>query len=456
MKQTHSSIDFSGGSPMRKEATTIQIAKKLITFSIPLILSGLFQQLFNWVDALIVGNIVGETALAAVGATSSIYNMFITLIVGFTSGLSVLAAQQFGKGDHSQNSSLLWAYTLLLGVLFVLICILGIIFIEPILQLMDTPAALFNDAKIYLQIVFIGIPFLAVYNTYAAVLRGVGNSALPFRAVLVSSGTNAVLDLILVAVFRLGVLGAAAATMLSQAAMTVFIVIYSSVKYPTFRFHVQKDKTGMIRAGFKFGLPPAIQSGVSSVGSVFLQRFMNGFGEQTVAAITTAYRVDCVLLLPIINFSTAISTMVAQGIGAGNPKLADRIFRLGMGMMAVLSITLTAVILILGEPLLTMFGLTGQTVLIGRQFFRAICVFYLVYGLSMAIKGFLEGSGDLVFSGFTGICALIVRLICSYWLAGMFGNMVVAYAEACSWLFMLVLFFLRYLFKQRTTRSLSV
>lgn len=436
---------------MKKEMTTAEIAKKLIAFSVPLILSGLLQQLFNWVDALIVGNVAGETALAAVGATGSVYNMFITLIVGFTSGLSVLAAQQFGQGREAENAALLQQYCLLLGAVFTVVCVLGMIFIDPILRLMDTPELLLSDAKAYLRIVFIGIPFLAVYNVYSAVLRGIGNSKLPFRAVLVSSVTNAVLDLVLVAGFGMGVFGAALATAVSQAVMTVFVIVYTMVKYPAFRKSMKPGATadGMLRKGAAFGFPPAIQSGVSSVGGVFLQRFMNGFGEQTVAAITTAYRVDCVLLLPILNLSTAISTMVAQEIGAEHPEQADRYFRLGTVLMAGMSVTLTLVILLLGGPLLSMFGLTGETVQIGRNFFRAIAVFYLVFGLGMSIRGYLEGTADLLFCGLTGIAGLVVRLVWSYLLADVFGNMVVAYAEAISWIFTLVVFALRYWVKRR-------
>ena len=430
---------------------TKQILKKLTAFSVPLILSGLLQQLFNWVDALIVGNAVGENAIAGVGATTSLYNLFVTAIVGFTSGLSVLFAQQFGRGENAENQKLLAVYTKILGAAFAVIAALGIAFSKQILNLMNTPTSLLGYAGDYLSVVLAGVPFLAVYNTYSAALRGIGNSRVPFIAVLISSVTNGALDLVFVAVCGFGVTGAAAATVISQAAMTVYIIAYTVKNYPELRFSPFKsDKaSGTIKNGAKFAFPPAIQSSVSSVGNIFLQRFMNSFGEQTVAAVTTAYRVDTVLLLPIVNFSTAIATLAAQEKGAGNEDKAKKVFKLGVVMMTAISLVLTAVIILCGKYLLAMFGLTAASVGIGDRFFKTIAAFYVVYGISMSIKGYLEGMSDMVFSGAVGICSLGVRIACSYLFAGVFGNMVIAYAEAFSWIFMLAVFAVRCFHKMR-------
>ena len=376
---------------MKETNSSKKIVMRLITFSVPLILSGLLQQLFNWVDALIVGNILGETALAGVGTTSAIYNLFVTVLVGFTSGLSVLFAQQYGEGKHSKSVRLLENYCIILALAFVVVSVLGIIFTPAILNLMDTPKQLFSYARDYLLIIFAGIPFLAVYNTYSAALRGMGNSRVPFVAVLISSVTNAVLDYLFIAYCDWGVSGAAAATVISQAAMTVYVVFYTIAKYPGLRFSLlgKREYGRTVREGIKYGMPPAVQCSVSSIGNLFLQRFMNGFGEQTVAAITTAYRVDTVLLLPIINLSTAISTLVAQETGAGNKETAKKIFKQGTVLMSAMSLVLTGVILVTGKMLLSLFGLGAGAVNIGGDFFRAIAVFYVINGLGMSIKGYL-------------------------------------------------------------------
>jgi len=419
-----------------------QILKKLMLFSIPLILSGLLQQMFSWVDAFIVGNFVGERALASIGATGSIYSLFVNLMVGFTSGLSVLSAQDYGGGNTQRVRRILSGYSVLMGIVFGVVALMGLFFSNGILNLMDTPSALMADAGAYIRIIFIAVPFLAVYNTYSAVLRSLGNSRAPFIAVVISSVLNAVLDLVLVAGFGYGTAGAAVATAVSQIAMTLYIILYTCRKYSFLRFNpFQMAKPE--KDGCRYGIPPAVQSGVTSVGNLILQRFMNGLGENTVAAITTAYRVDSVLLLPIVNFSTGISTMVAQNIGAGDRETAKKIFRLGSLAMAVISILLTLAILVTGEFLISIFGLTAESVRIGDDFFKAIAGFYIVFGLSMAIRGYLEGTSDMVFSGVTGILTLVVRIVCSYLLVGVFGNMVIAYAEAIAWIFQLIVLSLR-------------
>lgn len=426
---------------MKNDLTKGSIGKALVLFTIPLILSGLLQQVFNWVDAFIVGNVEGELALAAIGATGSIYHLFVNVIIGFTSGLSVLSAQQYGMGKKEEAQKALAAFTILLGGVFLAVAAAGFGFCRQILALLDTPQNIFCMAKNYLEILFWGVPCLAVYNTYAAVLRGLGDSRAPFLSVLVSSLANAGLDLLLVAVFRFGTRGAAAATVLSQGAMAVFVVVYAVKKYPYLRFRPQKGMlcTLMLPSGFRFGGPPAVQSAASSAGNLVLQRFMNGFGEQTVAAITTAYRVDSVIILPIVNFGSGIATVVAQNIGAQKPARAKQAVKTGAVMISAVSICLTLFILLAGEFLIAMFGLTSDSVAIGKAFFRTIASCYLVYGLAMAVRGYLEGIGDLLFSGAAGIAALLVRIAASYAFAHRFGNMVIGYAEAFSWVALLLM-----------------
>ena len=436
---------------MKNDMTQGNIAMALTRFTIPLVLSGVFQQLFNWVDAFIVGNVEGELALAGIGAVTATYSMFVMIIVGFTSGLSVLAAQRFGMGRIEELKNILAFFCLILGGIFLAVCTLGAVFAKQILTLLDTPENIFRNAEDYLRIMFAGIPFLAVYNTYCAVLRGLGDSRAPFQSVLVCSVANVVLDLVFVAGLRQGTAGAAAATVLSQIAMTVYLAGYAARKYSFLRFQLRRGLFEWKTAGegSRFGLPPAIQSGTSSFGNIILQRFMNGFGDQTVAAITTAYRVDTVLLLPIINFGSGVATMVAQNIGAGRPDRARQALKTGAAMIAGVSVLLTFVILLVGGPLIAMFGLTPESVEVGRQFFIRIGSFYVVYGLAMAVRGYLEGLGDMAFSGMAGILALLVRIAASYALAGVFGRMVIAYAEALSWLVLLGLYLLRCAWKGR-------
>lgn len=430
---------------MARDMTKGSIARTLISFSIPLIFSGLLQQLYSWADAFIVGNAEGEAALAAIGASSVVSNLFVTIITGFTAGISILSAQRFGTGDKDAQKKILCAFSLLCGGALLAAAVLGILLTNPLLRLLQTPADIFADSAAYLRIILVGVPFLAVYNVYSAVLRGVGDSRAPLLSVLFSSALNIALDILAVQALGWGVTGAALATLISQALMTVFIVVYAIRKYEFLRFRPARAlmDTQIIRDGCRLATPITVQSAITSVGHMALQNFMNGFGTQTVAAITSAYRVDCIILLPIINLGTAISTVTAQNIGAGKTERARRSLFVGCGIMTVVSLILTALVVGLGGSLVAMFGVTPEAAQIGADFFRYLGSFYVVFGLSTAIRGYLEGIGDVLFSGINGALMLVTRIVLSYALVPIYGNMVIAWAEAYAWCLMLALYIWR-------------
>ena len=228
--------------------------------------------------------------------------------------------------------------------------------------------------------------------------------------------------------------------------MTVYLVIYTVVRYPhlRFRFFSRPADAHTLKKSAVFGFPPSVQSGITSAGNVVLQSFMNGFGEKTVAAITTAYRVDTVILLPIINLGSGISTLVAQREGSGDRECALKVLHAGLVLMVCVSAALTLLVFTCGSSLIAMFGLSGDTVLIGRSFFRGLSTFYVVFGLSMALRGFIEGRGDMLASGLLGISSLVVRIIMSYIMKQFSGNMTIAYAEAVAWIYQLIVYFLRF------------
>lgn len=436
---------------MEKRLTKGNLVKILISFTLPLILSGVFQQLFNWVDAFIVGNVNGESALAAVGATTSTYNLSVMVITGFVSGLSVLSAQKYGMGEKEESRYILSSFSVLMTLIFTVISILGIVFIDHILTFLDTPTEIYSQSRAYLRIIFVGIPFLALYNVFSAVLRGIGDSRISFLSVLAASCVNIALDLLFVLHLKYGTAGAAMATAISQAAMAFLIIIYTVVKYPFLRFGFHKNivKKSIIISGCRYGLPLAVQSGIVSGGNLILQRFMNGFGEQTVAAITSSYRVDSVILLPIINFGSGVSTVTAQNIGAKEYNRAKQVLKIGIRIIVVTAICLSLLVFGAGESLIGIFGLTPEAVTIGGKFFRTIASFYVVYALATVFRGYLEGTGDMLFSGIVGVAALAVRIVSSYAFRDLCGNMVIAYAEAFSWAVLLIIYIVRYLFKKK-------
>lgn len=434
---------------MARNMTQGSLAGILVRFSIPLVLSGLLQQLYAWADAFIVGNVEGEQALAAIGATTALSNLFVLVITGITLGPALLAARLWGQERREELRPVLSTFVVVLGAAFVVIGLGGSAVVRPVLAAINTPEL--DQASQYLGIVLLGLPFVAVYNVYAAVLRGMGDSRAPLLAVLVASVVNVGLDLVLVAGLEMGVAGAAAATVAAQGMMMVFIILYAVYRSPALRFRPGRGcvDRAKLREGLALGVPSALQSSINSLGGVALQDFMNGFGTQTVAAITTAYRVDTVLLLPITNLSSGISTVAAQNMGAGQPGRARETLRVGSIIMAVTSLVLTGVVLLVGGPVIALFGVTEQAAAQGAEFFANIAGFYLIYGLAMSLRGFLEGLGDVLYSSLAGIGALGLRIALSYALAPWAGWRIIAWAEAVSWTVMLVLYWARYLTKGR-------
>lgn len=428
--------------------TYCSIAMVLIRFSLPLIFSGILQQLYSWADAYIVGNVVGETALAAIGSTGTVINFFLMLITGFTLGLAILFGQKYGASELDSLSGILSTFVFLLGAIAAILCAVSIYFTRPLLVLLNTTPDSMEMAFDYLRIIFIGIPFLAVYNVYSAALRGIGDSRAPFLAVLISSVVNVILDIVFVVYLHLGVKGAAAATILSQISMTLFMIIYTAGKHPVLRYRINRTafNRDALRQGLHLGIPPMIQSSVNAFGGLILQNFMNGFGTHTVVAITTAYRVDCIALLPIVNLGSGISTITAQHHGAGDAEKARKTLFVGTILMAVVSVALTLLIIPTGGFLVSLFGAGKEATAIGHAFFIRLSVFYLIFGFSTSIRGYLEGVGDVMFSSFTGIVQLVVRIILSYAFASVFGNMIIAYAEGASWTLMFLMYLIRVLY----------
>lgn len=424
-----------------------KLTKALISFSLPLILSGLLQQLYNWADAFIVGNIEGEVALAAIGATSVVSGLFIMAIIGFTSGISILSARHYKDKDLGIQKKILLTFTVVIGVLFTVTSLMTLLFVDPILMLLKTPVGISEISKNYLRVILLGIPFMTIYNVYAAVLRGMGDSKVSFYSVLVSAVVNVFLDILFVAVFRWRAEGAAFATIIAQIVMTLFIVRYAKRKHPCLRKRAKKlIDYKVLRNGSSLALPITIQSVIASFGNLILQNFMNGFGTSTVAAITTAYRVDSLLLLPIINLGTSVAIITSQNIGQGKHKQANRSLSIGLKLSLVVSLVLSLFVVNFGGKIIELFGVSAASVKIGGDFFLIIGWFYVIFGLAMVMRGYIEGQGKVMYSSVMSLASLCIRIVLSYVLASRFGNMSIAYAEAFAWCFLC----LAYLVKAKT------
>lgn len=426
---------------MAKDMTKGSIVKALIFFSIPLILSGLLQQLYSWADAFIVGNTEGEAALAAIGATQVVIGILIMALTGLTSGISILSARYFGMKKDSLQKDILSTFLIFYTAIFIVLSFVGYFLAEPLLSLLKTPSDIFKLATSYLKISLIGIPFLTVYNTYAAILRGIGDSKAPLYSVLFSTIINIILDIIFIIVFRWGVKGAAIATVISQIIIALYIVFYARRKYKELNFNIKSSRidNAVLKMGLSLSIPLAIQSTLSAAGNLILQSLMNSFGTTTVAAITTAYRIDSVILLPIVNLGVAVATITSQNFGANKIARMKKSLLSATVLMTVVSIALTTIVIVFGESLIKLFGVTTVSAQIGARFFNILGYYYIVFGFAIVFKGYIEGIGRVRFTSASSILSLIVRIVLSYILMDRFNNMVIAYAEAISWCYLLLM-----------------
>ncbi len=421
------------------------IIRNLIMFSLPLVISGLLQQLYSWADAVVVGNFVGEAQLAAVSATGTLYNSSLMLIGGFASGISILVARSFGSGDIRTIEASTPTFTAVLGSASLAVTALLFFLTRPLLTLLNTPADMMPHGIAYFRIILIGVPFMAVYNIYTAVLRGVGDSRTALYSIIISSVSNVLLDLLFVAVFSLGVSGAAAATLMSQAAMTVFIVVYAGHHNPSM---VIRPSRGMIdrhvlNLGLRLALPSAFQAGLKSIGMFMLQNILNSFGTQTVAGISSAYRIDSLALLPVNNIAGGVATFTGQNSGAKNYTRMKKGFKTGIFLTTAMAVAVTAIIIPLGPSLMRMFGISEAAVAIGYDFLLRCSVFYVFFGVVCAMAGFVQGHGSIMYFAAATIISLVIRVILSYTLAGTFGSRIVAYSEIVSWIFLVIAFGVR-------------
>jgi len=246
-------------------------------------------------------------------------------------------------------------------------------------------------------------------------------------------------------VLPFGIAGAAAATVVSQIGMTLFIVIYGAKKYPDLmklHRHGRPDPS-IIGEGLRFSAPPALKNSITSLGHLALQGFMNSFGAVTVLAVTTAYRVDCITLLPIINLGAAISIMTAQAKGAKDDLRIRACFSTGLVLMLGISSLLALAMYLFGSAFIAIFGVTGSALKEGRIFFQDLSIFYPVFGVGIVLQSVLEGTGDISFCSIVGVASLVLRIALSYLLRPVFDERTIALAEGFTWITIPFIFFIR-------------
>ncbi len=431
---------------MNRNMTEGSVFKALLYFTIPLILSGLLQQLYNIADSIIVGNYVSEKALAAVGVSSPVLNIFIFITAGLVSGYTILLSQYYGAKEYDKIlklSSTIFSFIMIFVIAF---STFGYLFIDKILVLLNTPSEILQPAHDYLSIIFIGVPFLVLYNLFSAMLRGIGDSKTPLYSIILSTTINIILDLVFINIFHWGIKGAAVATVIAQIISSLYLYIFINKNHSIFKISIKKQllDISLLYESLKLSLPLVIQSTVGTFGMLMLQKIMNSFGVDVVTAITTAYKIDTLTILPLINISSAISIFVAQNIGANNMERAKEGLKKGIIITLIISVAVTSLVVIGGWHFMKLFGVSDEVADIGQRFFYFLAVFYPILGIEHSLYAFLQGNKDVVFTSISTMSSLLLRVSMSYGLANKLGSDVIAIAEISAWVFAALLCFLRY------------
>ncbi|MBQ9268904.1 MAG: MATE family efflux transporter [Oscillospiraceae bacterium] len=351
--------------------------KLILRFVLPVLAGALLQQLYNTVDAIVVGNFSGEAALSAVGTTGSLTFMFLAVAMGLSAGNGVIVAQFYGAGDQKQVRNNAAAGILFLMLLGVGASLLGILVARPaFVYLVNVQESYLELTLIYFRIYAIGLVFQFGYNIFASVLRAVGDSAATLYFLLITSVLNIVLDLIFVAWFHWGVAGAAAATVISQVVSFLAAYLYMTRKYPVFRFTFRDYRWDgkMIATTVRVGFPITLQMVVASMGMTLIQRAVNGFGQAMTASFTVGQRIEMYLNLPCSSFQTALATYTGQNIGARKLERVRIGVRQTMLITLLMAAMISGVVWVLADQIIILFGLSDQAAEYCLQHLRAVAI----------------------------------------------------------------------------------
>ena len=396
------------------------IIREIIVFSIPLLIGNLFQQLYNTVDSIVVGNFIGKEALAAVGSSNSLINLIVGLFVGISTGASVVISQYYGaknKENIHKAVHTAMAVTLIGGVILIA---LGVLLSPTILQLMGTPEEVMKESVVYLRIFFWGSLFSAIYNMGAGILRGVGDSRRPLYFLCISSVVNIVLDLLFVVVFHMGVAGVAYATITAQGVSALLVLLTLTRDDDIYKLTWKDIKIHgrLLRQILTMGIPSGLQSAIISFSNVIVQSNINAFGADAIAGFSSYIKIDGFVMLPIMSFGMAAMTFTGQNLGA---KKYDRVKK-GAWKTLLLSVgyTLTATVLVLcfASQLLRIFSQDPVVNSYGRQVMYINMPAYILLAITQVLAGVFRGAGRSISAMVMMVSNMVGVRLLWIWIAG--------------------------------------
>ena len=368
---------------------------KMISFALPLMLSGILQLLFNAVDIIVVGRFSGSQSLAAVGSTSSLINMLTNLFIGISLGANVLAARFYAAGKHKEMSETVHTAIATAFVSGVIMIFVGIFLSRPALELMDTPSDVIELSTLYIRIYFLGMPFFMLYNYGAAILRAVGDTKRPLIFLVISGVVNACLNMLLVIVFHLDVAGVAIATVISQVISCVLVIgcLYKTDAVYQLRFKKLRIKKKYLVQIFRIGIPAGLQSTLISFSNVLLQSSVNSFGSIAMAGYTAANNILSFLYMAANAVTQACMSFTSQNFGARKPKRMDRVIIDGMILQFVICLSLGTLAYVFGSQISSIYTDNPDVIKSSVEILALTTIPYFLCGIMDAWPGIIRGMG---------------------------------------------------------------
>lgn len=413
-------------------------ASAMFFFALPMIIGNLFQQFYNMADSVIVGKFVGEDALAAVGASYSFTTVFIMVAIGGGMGSTVLVSQYFGAKKYGNMKTAVYTFLLAFLVFSVVMAGIGFAANPFILKVLKTPANIYEDAVLYLQIYFVGLPFMFMYNVLAANFNALGKSRIPLYLLIFSSLLNIVLDIGMVVGFRLGVAGVAIATVIAQGISSVlsFCILMRYLKTFAMDESARLFDKDMFVSGVKIAIPSIIQQSIVSVGMLLTQSAVNRFGSPAVAGYSAGSRLESICIVPMIATGNAVSTFTAQNLGAGKPERIKEGYRAAIRMIIVFGMVIALLTQFLYKPLVSAFvdaAESREAFQVGIDYLRFIGWFFAILGFKAATDGILRGSGDVKVYMLANLVNLAIRVSVAQIGSRLFGIGMIWYVVPVGW-----------------------
>jgi putative MATE family efflux protein len=430
----------------------------IFRFAVPMLIGNVFQQLYNIVDSLVVGNFLGKDALAAVGASFPVIFTLISLIIGIATGTTIIIAQYFGAKDLENVKRAIDTMYIFTFIASVIVSIAGIIFTDEIFRLLQLPEELLPQAGAYLNVYLAGMIVFFGFNGISAVLRGLGDSKTPLYFLILASIVNIGLDLLFILVFGWGIASVALATVIAQGGAFVTAIIYLNKTHEIIRFSLRGlvfDRA-IFNKSLRIGLPSGLQHTFVALGMMALMGLVNTFGTTVIAAYSVAQRVDSLAMMFAMNFSAALTSFTGQNIGAGNFERVKRGLRTTLVMGSAISLAVTAVVLLFGSVIMGLFTPDGDVVATGTRYLNIVSPFYITFTGMFVIGGVMRGAGDTLIPMFLTLFSLwLVRIPLAFFLSSFMGETGIWWAIPIGWLSGTVFSYLYYLTGKWKTRGVT-